>query len=449
MRVTIEPCVPLGAVRIPASKSIAHRALIAAALTPGRTVIHDLPDNRDVSATLDCLRRLGAEIEVSDGTARVSGGAIAGVIAGGGACPDNPADCAARLRLDCGTRRTPDCITPPTRGCAAPLTPEHATLTLDCGESGTTLRLLIPVALLGARPVKFTGAGRLFARPLSVYEAICRRDGLMWERTENSVTVCGPLGAGDFCFPGNISSQFVSGLLLALPHVGGDSRIRLTTEAESASYIGLTLHTLCTFGYDVRVSDGGYEIPGAQTGVTPCALRVPTDQSAAAFFGALATLGGEISMTGFTDDGAQGDRVWRQYIGQICAGYCELSVTDCPDLAPVLMAVAALHGGVTLRGTARLRFKESDRGAAMAEELAKFGVAVDVGQNEIRVAGRARTPEAGTVLCAHNDHRIAMSLAAVACAVGGVIEGAECVAKSLPEFWDMLTALGVPLQRED
>ena len=303
------------------------------------------------------------------------------------------------------------------------------------------------VALLGARPVKFTGAGRLFARPLSVYEAICRRDGLMWERTENSVTVCGPLGAGDFCFPGNISSQFVSGLLLALPHVDGDSRIRLTTEAESASYIGLTLHTLCTFGYDVRVSDGGYEIPGAQTGVTPCALRVPTDQSAAAFFGALATLGGEISMTGFTDDGAQGDRVWRQYIGQICAGYCELPVTDCPDLAPVLMAVAALHGGVTLRGTARLRFKESDRGAAMAEELAKFGVAVDVGQNEIRAVGRARRPE--SALCAHNDHRIAMSLAVVACAVGGVIEGAECVAKSLPEFWDMLTALGVPLQRED
>ena len=351
------------------------------------------------------------------------------------------------MRLDCGTRRTPDCITPPTRGCAAPLTPEHATLTLDCGESGTTLRLLIPVALLGARPVKFTGAGRLFARPLSVYEAICRRDGLMWERTENSVTVCGPLGAGDFCFPGNISSQFVSGLLLALPHVDGDSRIRLTTEAESASYIGLTLHTLCTFGYDVRVSDGGYEIPGAQTGVTPCALRVPTDQSAAAFFGALATLGGEISMTGFTDDGAQGDRVWRQYIGQICAGYCELPVTDCPDLAPVLMAVAALHGGVTLRGTARLRFKESDRGAAMAEELAKFGVAVDVGQNEIRAVGRARRPE--SALCAHNDNRIAMSLAVVACAVGGVIEGAECVAKSLPEFWDMLTALGVPLQRED
>ncbi len=422
MRVTIEPCVPRGAVRIPASKSIAHRALIAAALTPGRTVIHDLPDNRDVSATLDCLRRLGSEIEVSDGTARVTGGAISGETARGSVCPGVPADCDTAPRTS------------------------DSPIVLDCGESGTTLRLLIPVALLGDRPVKFTGVGRLFARPLSVYEDICRRGGLMWDRAENSVTVCGPLGAGNFSFPGNISSQFVSGLLLALPHVCGDSRIRLTTEAESASYIGLTLHTLRAFGYDVRVSDGGYDIPGAQPGVTPGALRVPTDQSAAAFFGALATLGGDISLTGFTDDGAQGDRVWRQYIGRICAGDCTLSVTDCPDLAPVLMAVAALHGGVTLRGTARLRFKESDRGATMAEELAKFGVAVDVGQNEIRVAGRARTP--GSALCAHNDHRIAMSLAVVACAAGGVIEGAECVAKSLPEFWDMLTALGVPIRTE-
>lgn len=412
MKIRIEPCVPRGAVRIPASKSIAHRALIAAALTPGRTVIHDLPDNRDVSATLDCLRHLGAEIEVSGCTARISGGTI---------------DAGAEL---CDS----------TVGGTDPLT-------LDCGESGTTLRLLIPVALIGTRPVRFVGAGRLFARPLSVYEDICRRQGLMWERTEDSVTVCGPLCAGDFSFPGNISSQFVSGLLLALPHVCGDSRIRLTTETESASYIGLTLQTLRDFGYDVRVSDGGYDIVGARIGTTPGTLRVPTDQSAAAFFGALETLGGDIDMTGFIDDGAQGDRVWRQYIGRICAGDCTLSVADCPDLAPVLIAVAALHEGVTLRDTARLRFKESDRGAAMAQEMAKFGVTVDVGQNELRVVGCARSPR--EALCAHNDHRVAMSLAVVACVVGGEIEGAESVAKSLPEFWDMLTALGVPIHMED
>lgn len=404
MRVTVSPCVPSGEVRLPTSKSMAHRYLIAAAFTPGETVIHGLPDNCDVRATLRCLRRLGADIEQRGETAKVRGGALMESLSG--------------------------------------------ETVLDCGESGTTLRLLLPFALLGNRPVTFYGAGRLLQRPLSVYEDICRGAGLRWQRGEGSITVCGPLDAGSFDIPGNISSQFISGLLLSLPHAAGDSRITMTTALESASYIELTLHALRELGYTVeRPQAGTFIIPGSQCGRANSALEVPTDQSAAAFFGALELLGGQISMPGLCDDGRQGDRVWREYLGSIGRGHCTLSIADCPDLGPVLMAAGALCDGVTLRDTARLRFKESDRGAAMAEELAAFGSRIEVAENEIHVDGGVRAPS--RVLRSHNDHRIAMSLAVVACAVGGAIEGAECVAKSLPEFWSMLRALGADVQRED
>lgn len=403
MRVTVSPCVPRGEVRIPTSKSMAHRYLIAAAFTPGETVIDGLPDNCDVRATLGCLRSLGADIEQRGETTVLHGRA-------------------------------------PTEALA------HAAV-LDCGESGTTLRLLLPFALLGDRPVTFCGAGRLMERPMSVYEDICRGAGLMWRRGEGSITVCGPLSAGSFAVPGNISSQFISGLLLALPHAAGDSRITLTTALESASYIELTLLALRELGYNVeRPQSGTFIIPGGRRGRAGSVLRVPTDQSAAAFFGALRLLGGNISLSGAFDDGLQGDRVWQDYLERIKRGHCTLSIADCPDLGPVLMAAGALCEGVTLRDTARLRFKESDRGAAMAAELEKLGVRVDVGENEIRVGHGVRAPR--EPLCSHNDHRIAMSLAVVACAVGGTIEGAECVAKSLPEFWDMLRALGADVQRE-
>lgn len=404
MRVTVSPCVPRGEVRIPTSKSMAHRYLIAAAFTSGETVIRGLPDNCDVRATLGCLRCLGVDIEQCGETTVLHGMATTASLPGAAV--------------------------------------------LDCGESGTTLRLLLPFALLGDRPITFCGAGRLMERPMSVYEDICRDAGLMWRRGEGSITVCGPLEGGDFAVPGNISSQFISGLLLALPHAAGDSRITLTTALESASYVELTLRALRELGYSVeRPQTGTFIIPGGQCGRANSTLNVPTDQSAAAFFGALRLLGGGISMPCADDDGLQGDRVWRDYFESIKRGHCTLSIADCPDLGPVLMAAGALCDGVTLRDTARLRFKESDRGAAMAEELAKFGVRVEVGENELHVGRGVRTPR--EPLCSYNDHRIAMSLAVVVCAVGGTVEGAECVAKSLPEFWDMLRALGADVQRED
>ena len=405
MRVTVTPGIPQGTVRVPTSKSVAHRYLIAAAFTPGETRLRDLPDNADIRATLRCLRAMGAAIR-QDGT----GATICGRVPGG---------------------FPPDAVA-------------------DCGESGTTLRLLLPFALLqpaGAR-MTFTGAPRLFARPLSVYEDICRAQGVLFARTEAGVTVGGGLHPDAFCFPGDISSQFVSGLLLALPHLRGDSSLRLTGQVGSASYIGLTLDALRLFGYTVG-ADGvqAYRIPGGQTGRAPeQALCVPTDQSAAAFFGAMRTLGGDISLADFRDDGAQGDRVFGAYMERLCREKCRLSVADCPDLAPILLVVAALHHGGTLCDTARLRFKESDRGEAMAAELRRCGVRITVGENEITVEPGIHAPDGA--LCAHNDHRVAMSLAVLLCRTGGSIDGAECVAKSMPEFFDTLRSLGIAVRTE-
>ena len=233
MRVTVTPGIPQGTVRVPTSKSVAHRYLIAAAFTPGETRLRDLPDNADIRATLRCLRAMGAAIR-QDGT----GATICG-------------------RVPVGF--PPDAVA-------------------DCGESGTTLRLLLPFALLqpaGAR-MTFTGAPRLFARPLSVYEDICRAQGVLFARTEAGVTVGGGLHPDAFCFPGDISSQFVSGLLLALPHLRGDSSLRLTGQVGSASYIRLTLDALRLFGYTVG-ADGvqAYRIAGGQTAhrATACSGR--------------------------------------------------------------------------------------------------------------------------------------------------------------------------------
>lgn len=405
MRVTITPGIPQGSVRVPTSKSVAHRYLTAAAFTPGETHLRDLPDNADIRATLRCLRAMGVGIR-QDGTEATV----------------------------CG--RTPG---------------EFPSGTADCGESGTTLRLLLPFALLRGADARttFTGAPRLLERPLSVYADICRAQGICFEKTDTGVTVGGGLHPDGFCFPGNISSQFVSGLLLALPHLRGDSTLRLTGRVESASYIGLTLDALRLFGYTVG-TDGvqAYRIPGGQTGRAPeQPLRVPTDQSAAAFFGAMRTLGGEVNLLDFRDDGAQGDRVYGAYMERLCRSRCRLSVADCPDLAPILLVVAALHHGGTLCDTARLRLKESDRGEAMAAELRRCGVHITVGENQITVEpGGVHAPDGA--LFAHNDHRVAMSLAVLLCRTGGSIDGAECVAKSMPEFFDTLRSLGIAVRTE-
>ncbi len=317
-----------------------------------------------------------------------------------------------------------------------------ASASLPCRESGSTLRFMIPLCLLGGRPMRLTGGEALMKRPLSVFEDICRQRGLSFRRGANEVRLEGALTPGEYAVNGDVSSQFVSGLLFALPLLPGDSLLRLIPPVESRPYIHMTLRALSMFGVNAGWADElTLRVPGGAS-YTPVDAAVEGDYSNAAVFEALNCLGGRVRVTGLSVDSSQGDQVYRDYFPRLAAGAPMLDVSDCPDLAPVLFALAAAKHGAAFTGTRRLRFKESDRGGAMATELAKFGIQTDIHENRVVVhAGRLHAPE--TPLSSHGDHRVAMALSVLCVLTGGEIDGAEAVRKSLPDFWARLKGLGV------
>lgn len=402
MTVTIEKAIARGTVSAPPSKSMGHRLLIAAAMAEGKSRIHGVSvDSADMKATIGCLCALGATCTVEGDTVTVHGVNMQR------ACPSAP---------------------------------------LYCNESGSTLRFLIPIALLSGNNAMMTGEDVLFRRPMTVYETLCAERGLLFSKDDRSAVVKGPLTAGEYRVAGNISSQFISGLLFALPLLSGDSVIRITPPLESRSYIHLTVSALAVFGVQVRWQDDlTLYIPGGQK-YTPTDAVVEGDYSGAAFLAALSALGGDVTVTGLREDSEQGDRAYRRFYPMLSRGTPTIHIGDCPDLGPILFAVAAAKNGAVFTGTARLRIKESDRVATMTEELAKLGVTVTVSEDSAVVY--PIDLHAPTVpLCGHNDHRIVMALSVLATLTGGVIEGAEAVAKSFPDFFEKLAALGVPVHK--
>lgn len=392
-----------GTVCAPPSKSLSHRLLIGAALAPGESRITGLGTSLDIEATAASLRALGAGFSVQRGTAAVTG-------------------------IDF-TKPAPASLLP-------------------CGESGSTLRFLLPLCLLRAGETTLAGTERLFARGLSVYEEICRERGILFRQEKDRVTVKGLLIPGIYALPGNVSSQFITGLLYALPTLPGDSEIRLTTALQSAPYLDMTLSALRAFGVRAdRTAPDRFLIPGGQR-FAPRDLAVEGDWSNAAFLLALNGLGGDLSVTGLYESSPQGDKVCKEYLEAIRTGAPTLDVSDCPDLAPVLMACAALHRGAVLTGTARLRIKESDRGEAMAAELRKCGAAVTVEEDCVTVSPGKIHPPAGP-LCGHNDHRVVMALTILLSVLGGCVTDAEAVAKSWPDFFKTLESIGVKTVETD
>ena len=316
---------------------------------------------------------------------------------------------------------------------------------LNCRESGSTLRFFIPLALLTRRQVEFTGTPKLLSRPLGIYEELCARQGDAFLRGEDALRVRGSLTGGTYEVPGNISSQFITGLLFALPLAERDSRIVITTGLESRSYIDLTLQALRAFGIRAGWQDGTtIFVPGRQRYI-PRDMAVEGDYSGAAFFAALNALGSDIGITGLSPDSLQGDKAYEAYFPSLCADRPLIDISDQPDLGPILFAVAAAKNGARFTGTRRLRIKESDRAAAMARELAAFGTEVLVEENAVTVTPRNfHRPE--RVLSGHNDHRIVMALAVLLTLTGGEIEGAQAVRKSFPAFFDKLRSLGVEVE---
>ena len=397
MKLRINPSRAMGRVSAPPSKSMAHRLLICAALCEGVSVVRGVSSCEDVLATLDCIESLGVRYEKQGNDITVYGKDITSAVPTGA---------------------------------------------LNCRESGSTLRFMIPIALLSGMTTLFYGAPSLMSRPMGVYEELCASHGLTYITDGKSIAVKGKLTGGEYELVGNISSQFISGLLFALPLCEENSKIKITTAIESRSYIDMTLKAISSFGIIVEWEDEHtLSIPGGQRYVARD-ISVEGDWSGTAFIEAFNLFGGKVEIDGLYPESIQGDKIYRRFYEMLSLGVPTIHIGDCPDLGPVLFAVSsALCGGI-FSGTKRLKIKESDRAAAMAEELSKFGVLVTVHDDAV-VVYPADFHAPKEPLSGHNDHRIVMALSVLLSIKGGEIEGAEAVSKSYPGFFDDLRALGI------
>ena len=394
MIATFKPGTLKGTIAAPPSKSMAHRYLIGAALSGHRCVLTGVDYSEDILATRDCLKALGAHITTEED----------------------------RVTID------------PQRFMQAD------SAILECRESGSTLRFLIPLALCLGKPVTLRGSQRLLERPLDVYEMLCLENGFAFHKEDRSVTLCGNMKSGTYTVRGDSSSQFITGLIFALVYLGQDAAIEIIPPLESRSYIDLTVSALASFGADVTFADA-YRIDIRASKMQPFSGRVEGDYSNAAFLDAFNHIGSHVQIENLHPDSLQGDRVYTAYFRQIAAGTPTLDISDCPDLGPVLMALAALKNGATFTGTDRLKLKESDRGAAMDAELRKLGGGLIFGDNTI-VVPKQKLGYNGRVLSGHNDHRIVMAMSVILSVTGGSIDGVEAVGKSYPGFFEDIQQLG-------
>lgn len=402
MKVSITPGKANGIVWAPPSKSMAHRVLICAGLSAGESIINHIELSEDIQATLGILEALGATYKVQERRVIING---------------------------IGQKKS------------------QIERELDSKESGSTLRFFIPIVLAKGQEGHFTGAKRLFERPLGIYENLCKEQGIIFQKGEEGLFVKGKLEARKYQIPGDVSSQFITGLLFALPLLEADSILEVLPPVESKPYIDMTLEALKMFGIKIQRDGNVFRIPGNQA-YQKSNATVEGDYSNAAFLEAFNLLGGDVKVEGLREESLQGDKIYRQYYEELQTEMPVIDLAECPDLGPILMGMAAAKHGARFVGTRRLKMKESDRGTVMARELQKFGIRAQVEENEIIVYDGELKPPSET-LCGHNDHRIVMTLATICTVTGGMIEGAEAVKKSFPSYFDVISDLGVQIARED
>lgn len=393
--VTITPSKLSGKISVPPSKSISHRALICAALAKGRSEIANLLDCADTRATIDILKALGAKITQDGKTTYVEG------------------------------------IENPSMEAVA-----------DCGESGSTLRFLMPVAAALGCKTKFEGRGKLPERPITPYFTELVKNGISFESEKMPYIIKGRLRSGEYRIAGDISSQFISGLLFALPLLRGDSKIIITSPLQSKPYVDITAAELKRFCIFVSETEYGYFIKGGQS-YKPSKTSVEADMSQAAFFAAAAALGSDIEIEGLNLNSLQGDREILDVIDRSQGTAFDVSAAQIPDLVPILTVLAALSRGTShITDCGRLRIKECDRLAAITCELNKLGANVKEYPDSLEVKGVDYLK--GGVCHCHNDHRISMSLAVAAtcCTEPVTLIGTECINKSYPDFFEDYISLG-------
>lgn len=421
MNIKITPTLLAGDVIAPSSKSIGHRELICAALAEGESTVDNITASEDIEATCRILTELGAVIAEEPSVYK---GRSCFRVKGGLTAADRP-------------------------------------LTADCGESGSTLRFAIPLGLLSGNEVTYIGRGKLTERPLTPYYNLFTAKKINYQSATGGLplTVKGQLTAGAFELPGDVSSQFFTGLLQTLPLLEGDSTVRSTTKLESASYIRLTLECMARHGVQVQEkSPGVYIIPGGQQ-YRAGRYTTEGDYSQAAFWLTAGVLGKGLTCSGLSLTSAQGDRIITTLLQNMGAQVTQIEesvtttparpagtvidVEDCPDLVPILAVAAALGEGTTeIINGARVRLKECDRLQAMARELTALGADVTESEDGLVIKGKEKLT--GGTVSSWNDHRIAMALAIASqrCTEPLIIEGAECVNKSYPGFWQDFVSVG-------
>ncbi len=418
MKLKLTPQKLAGQITVPPSKSQAHRLLMATVPLRGECVINNISLSDDIKATLNVLTALGKEVDI---------------------CKDKNS-----LLIKNGI------------GTVKPLP------VIDCKESGSTLRFAIPMALAVNKGAIFTGEGRLGERPLTPYKDIFEKNGITWSTAEKGfpLTVAGNLNAGVYRLPGNLSSQFVTGLLMALPLIPGDSVIEIDGPLESAPYVDITLDVLKKFGINIIEKEAGqrYFIPGNST-YKQTEVTVEGDWSQAAFHIAAGILGNGVTILGLDQNSCQGDKVILDFVKRMGAdiGFhdrtlyvnpskltgCDLNITNCPDLAPVLCLLCALAKGRSrITGAGRLRIKESDRIESITGVLRKLGADAKTTDEGFEFNGVAGLH--GSDVSSYGDHRIAMmaAIAVSACCNSFMLEGGDAINKSYPEFWDDYKKLG-------
>ncbi len=421
-KVKIFPGKLKGKIHVPTSKSQTHRAILCAAMAEGVSKIRNVVLSEDISATIEAARAFGAEVAESESC---KNGKLSDLVVSG--------------KGSLGKTRK----------------------TIDCAESGSTLRFSIPLALSTGEEFEFVGRGKLPERPMDDYYRIFKEKEIRFETDGGKLplTVKGRLEAGKYSLEGNVSSQFVTGLLLALPIAGGSSEIALKSPLESGTYVDITIRVQEDFG--VKVDRDGYQsFLIEKQSYRPAVVEMEGDYSQAAFWMVAGLIGEKVEMEGLKTDSLQGDRaaveLLRRMGGRLLESQgsmtaegssmrsIEMDASDCPDIVPIMAVAAALaEGTTTITNAERLRYKESDRLKATREELNKLGAMIVETEDGLVVKG-VETLKGGVKVWSHNDHRIAMALAVAStvCQEPVVIEGMDAIRKSYPEFVNDFKELG-------
>lgn len=411
--VKFSPFVPNGTVNVPPSKSDVHRAIICAAMANGVSRISPVALSNDIKATIGCIKALGADAVLENNVLTVDGTNMY----------------------------------------------KNKTALLNCGESGSTLRFFIPIAAVGNVNATFVGKGKLPQRPIGIFTEALPKAGTVC-KTEGGLPleIKGQLKSGIFEIPGNVSSQFITGLLLALPILEGDSEIVLTSPLESVGYIAMTIRTMKQFGVNIQATEKGWHIKGSQSYKT-CDYTTDGDWSQAAFFMVLGAVSGKVTVKGVAKDSTQGDKKCAEILARFGAKVTQLDnevtvekgelkaitidASQIPDLVPVLSVCAAFAEGTTkIINAERLRIKECDRLKATAELINNLGGKVKELSDGLEITGVSSLK--GGNVNGYNDHRIVMSAAVCAARSDGDITAtfAMSINKSYPDFYIDYNSIG-------